>query len=51
MKLTGFLAVDPGVSQITPYLNGSIEKLRQWVGVLRNHGTTVDVFHNFVYSI
>ena len=50
-KLTVLVAVEPGDPQIPAHIDGSIEKPRRWLRVLRNQGTTVEVFHDFIDHI
>ena len=50
-KLTVLLAIEPGDPQIPAGIDGSVEKLRRWCRVLQNHGTSIEVFQDFVNEI
>ena len=50
-KLTVLLGIEPGDPHVPPHIDGSVEKPQRWVRVLQNHGTTVEVFHDFINTI
>ena len=50
-KLTVLLGIEPGDPQVPPHIDGSVEKPRRWVRVLQNHGTTIEVFRDFIEEI
>ena len=50
-KLTVLLGIEPGDPHVPPHIDGSVEKPRRWVRVLQNHGTTIEVFRDFIEEI
>jgi len=50
-KLAVLLGIEPGDPQIPDHMDGSLDRPRRWVQVLQNHGTTVEVFHDFINEI
>ena len=50
-KLTVLLGIEPGDPQVPPHIDGSVEKPRRWCRVLQNHGTTIEVFQDFIEEI
>jgi hypothetical protein len=50
-KLTVLYAIEPGDPQLPPHVDGSVEKPRRWIRVVRVGGTTVELFSSFVDHI
>jgi hypothetical protein len=50
-KLTVLLGIEPGDPRLPAHFDGSIEKPRRWIRVVRVGGTTVELFSSFVNQI